>query len=140
MMIVVVNVSLAGVSSSGAITRDWDSAPATEASLRRQQTSARWAGALRFTVRRQMLRGGTAAGQALDGFHSRSHGLGIRLRPAEVAREALKKIFNLMACDRLVVGLVDRLSLPFILLRSGSIWILFGHGNLIADIVGEFAS
>jgi hypothetical protein len=83
---------------------------------------------------------GRAAREALDGFHRRSHGLGIRLRPAEVAGEALKKIFNLLACDRLVVLLIGRLSLTLILRRSGRIWILFGHGNLIADIVGEFAS
>jgi hypothetical protein len=63
----------------------------------------------------------------MDRFYGRSHGLGIRLRPAKVAGEPLKKLFDLLAFDGLV------------LLWIGRIRIICGHGNLIADIVGEFA-
>jgi hypothetical protein len=62
----------------------------------------------------------------MDGFYGRSHSLGIRLRPAKVAGESLKKLFDLFAFDRLV---------PF---WMGGIRIVCGHGNLVADIVGEF--
>jgi hypothetical protein len=51
----------------------------------------------------------------------------------------LKEIFNLFACDRLGVQLIVLLCLTLILLRPERVWILLGHGNLTADIVGEFA-
>jgi Na+-translocating ferredoxin:NAD+ oxidoreductase RnfE subunit len=71
----------------------------------------------------------------MDRFHRRSHGLGIRLRPAKVAGEPVKKLFDLFAFD----GAFDGLVLPLVLLWIGRIRIVCGHGNLIADIVGEFA-
>ncbi len=58
----------------------------------------------------------------MDGFYGRSHGLGIRLRPVKTAGESLKKIFNLLACDRLIL---------LVLGWTGRIRIVFGHGNLI---------
>jgi hypothetical protein len=96
------------------------------------------------------LRSGVASGNPLDRFHRRSYRLSVRLGPAEVPRQALKEIFNFLASDRLVlliVQLISRLidqriallSMMFVLLRPERIWILFAHGNLTADIVGEFA-
>jgi hypothetical protein len=71
----------------------------------------------------------------MDRFYGGSHGLGIRLRPPEVAGEPLKKLFDLTLFD----GSFDGLALLGIRLVSGRIRIVWGHGNLIADIVGEFA-
>jgi hypothetical protein len=143
MMIVVVKVMLGATGSrlSSGITGDRlaaDSAPDTKASARRQCTSAGCAGVarfVRFTGRRQILRG-RAARHAMNRFYGRSHGLGIRLRPAKVAGEPLKKLIDLLAFD----GDSDVLVLVWI----GKLWIgrirmVCGHGNLIADIVGEFA-
>ena len=137
-MIVVVKVMLGATGSrlSTGIDGDrlvGDSAPSTKASARQQHASAGCAGGtgfVRVTVRRQVLRG-RAARHAVDRFYGRSHGLGIGLRPAKVAGEPLKKLFDLLAFDGLV--------LPLVLLSIGRIRIVFGHGNLIADIVGEFA-
>ena len=137
MMIVVVNVVLGGtglrLSSDIAGHRPvGDSAPDTEASVRRQGASASRAGVAHFvrvTGRRQVLRS-RASRHALDGFHRRGHGLGIRLRPAEGAGEPLKQIFEFLALNGLV--------LLWIGLWIGTIRIVCGHGNLIADIVGEF--
>ncbi len=134
MMIVVVNVMLGATGSrlSIGIAGDrlvGDSAPSTEASARRQQASAGCAGGTGFvcvTVRRQVLRG-RAARHAMDRFHGRSHGLGIRLRPVKVSGEPLKKLFDLLAFDGLILFGIARIRL------------VLGHGNLIADIVGEFA-
>src|SRR5258708_31309607 len=100
MMIVVVNVVLAdtGLRLSSDIAGDGpvgDSAPHTEASVRREGPSASCAGVacfVRVTGRRLVLRS-RAARHALDGFDCRGHGLGIRLRPAEGAGEPLKQIF-----------------------------------------------
>jgi hypothetical protein len=63
----------------------------------------------------------------MDGFCRRRDGLGIRLRPAKVAGETLKKLLDLLAFGGLVLFWIERIR------------IVFGHGNLIADIVGEFA-
>jgi hypothetical protein len=62
----------------------------------------------------------------VDRFHGRSHGFGIRLRPAKVTGEPLKKLFDLLAFDGLDLFRIRRIRL------------ICGHGNLIADIVGEF--
>jgi len=69
----------------------------------------------------------------VDRFYGRGYGFGIRLRPAKTAREPVKKIFDLLAGDRLVLLLI--------LGGIGRIRIVFGHGNLIVivAIVGEFA-
>jgi hypothetical protein len=66
---------------------------------------------------------------------------------------ALEEIFNVPGSNRLVVLLVVLpgvrlpgiqwivlLWLMRILLRPERVWILLGHGHLIADIVGEFAA
>jgi hypothetical protein len=45
----------------------------------------------------------------LDGFHGRGDGFGIRLRPAEVAGEPLKKLFDLLAFDGLVLFRIGRI-------------------------------
>src|SRR5450631_1650583 len=143
MMVVVVNVSLTSAASilSSGITGDslvGDAAPDTKASARWQCTTAGRAGVARFvllTVRRQILRSGAAARHALDRFHGGSHGLGIRLRPAKVAGEPLKKFFDLAVFD----GSFDGLVLIGIRLGIGRIRIVCSHGNLNADIVGEFA-
>jgi len=132
MMIVVVNVMLAGSLSSIGIARDRlgrGSAPGTKASARRERTSADGAGAARFvrvTVCRQILCRRAATGHALDRFHGGSDRLRIRLRPAKVAREPLKKLFDLLAFGGLVLFSIVRIRL------------VCGHGNLIVDIVGEF--
>jgi hypothetical protein len=68
----------------------------------------------------------------MDRLYGRSHGFGIRLRPTKAAGEPLKKLFDLLAFDGLVLL---RIGNPWI----GRTWIVCGHGNLIADIVGEFA-
>jgi hypothetical protein len=67
----------------------------------------------------------------MDRFYGRSYGLGIRFRPAKVAGEPLKKLFNLAAFGGLL----------FLWIRLGirRVRVVGGHGNLIADIVGEFA-
>jgi hypothetical protein len=62
----------------------------------------------------------------LNRFHGSRDRLGIRLRPAKVAREPLKKLFDLLAFDGLVFFGIGRIRL------------VCAHGNLIADIVGEF--
>ena len=65
----------------------------------------------------------------MDGFYGRSHGLGIRLRPAKIAGEPLKEIFELLALEG-----------PVVLGTSLGICgfrIVCSHGNLIAAIVGE---
>jgi len=66
----------------------------------------------------------------MDRLYGRSHGFGIRLRPAKVAGEPLKKLFDLLAFGGLVVLWIG--------LWIGRIRIVCAHGNLIADIVGEF--
>jgi hypothetical protein len=91
------------------------------------------------------LRSCAASRNALDRFYGRRDGVSVRLGPAEVPREALKEIFNFLACYRLVLRIVQlrawliALLLTFFLLRPERVWILFAHGNLTADIVGEFA-
>ena len=86
------------------------------------------------------MRSAAAARNALDRFHRGSHCLGIRLRPAKAPGVALKEIFNLPGSDRLVVQWIVLLWLTRILLRPERVWILLGHGHLIAAIVGEFAA
>jgi hypothetical protein len=63
----------------------------------------------------------------MDRFYGRSHGFGIRLRPAKAAGEPLKEVVDLIAFGGLVLLCIRRIR------------IVCGHGNLIADIVGEFA-
>ena len=115
------------------------SAAGAKASARRERTSAGSAGVarvicitsiritfVRVTGCRQVLSGGRAARHAMDRFHGRSDSFGVRLRPAKVAGEPLKKFFDLLAFDGLVFFGIGRIRL------------VCGHGNLIADIVGEF--
>jgi hypothetical protein len=64
----------------------------------------------------------------MDRFYGRSHRFGIRLRPAKAAGEPLKKLV-----DRIGFGGLLLLGLGIRRIR-----IVCGHGNLIADIVGEF--
>jgi hypothetical protein len=95
---------------------------------------------VRGTGRRQVLRRGRAPRHALDCFHRRSHGLGIRFGPTKIAGEPLKKLFDLVGFE----GAFDGLMVPLVLLWIvvlwiGMIWMVCAHGNLIADIVGEFA-
>ena len=77
---------------------------------------------------------GRAARHAMDGFDRRGYRLGIRLRPAQVGGEPLKKLFGLLAFGWALGGPV--------VLRIGRwtrrIRMVSAHGNLIADIVGEF--
>jgi len=68
----------------------------------------------------------------MNGFYGRRHGFSVRLRPVKIAGEPLKKLLDLLARDGLVL-LVLQLA-RFL----GRTWMVFGHGNLIADIVGEF--
>ena len=68
----------------------------------------------------------------MDRFYGGSHGFGIRLRPAKAAGEPLKKFFEALAFDGLVLFRIGNLSI-------GWTGIVCGHGNLIANIVGEFA-
>ena len=70
----------------------------------------------------------------MDRLYGSSHGLGIRLRPAKAAGEALKKLFEALAFDGLIL-----LRLRIGNLTIGWACIVCGHGNLIANIVGEFA-
>jgi hypothetical protein len=70
----------------------------------------------------------------MDRFHSRSHGLGIRLGPAKAAGQPLKKLIDLPAFNRAF----DELPLRLVRFWIGGIRRVCGHGNLIADIVGEF--
>lgn len=97
------------------------------------------------------MRSGAASRNPLDRFHRRSYCVRVRLGPAEVPWEALKEIFNFLASDRLVWLIVELiaqliarwialLSLTFVLFRPERVGILFAHGNLTADIVGEFAA
>jgi hypothetical protein len=80
----------------------------------------------------------------MDRFHRRSHSLGIRFGPAKIAGEALKKLFHLLAFEGAFDGtIVPRVrlwlvGLQFVPLWIGRIWMVCAHGNLIADIVGEF--
>jgi hypothetical protein len=131
MMIVVMEMMLGATGSrlNSGISGDalvGDSAPHTKASAHRQRTSTSWAGIARFicVTRRLILRSRTR--HAMDRFHGRGHGFGIRLRPAKAAREPLKEIVDLIAFGGPV---------PFYIRR---IRIVCAHGNLIADIVGEF--
>jgi hypothetical protein len=63
-------------------------------------------------------------------FYRSSHRLSVGLGPTKVAGELLKELINLPGFDRLVVC--------FVLFGAGRLPIVFGHGNLIANIVGEF--
>jgi hypothetical protein len=104
------------------------------------------------TGRRPVLRR-WAPRNAMDRFHRRSHSLGIRFGPAKIAGEALKKLFHLLAFegafDRAFEGAFDGTIVPRVRLWLvglqlvpfwiGRIWMVCAHGNLIADIVGEFA-
>jgi hypothetical protein len=67
-------------------------------------------------------------------FNGRGHGFSIWLRPAKVAWHSLKKRFDLLALD----GALDEFVLPLVRFWIGRIGMMCGHGNLIADIVGEF--
>src|SRR6202167_6370444 len=77
---------------------------------------------IRLTVRRQFLRRSGIARQPMDGFDRRSHCLGIRLRPAEVPRQSLKKVFDLLAFCHLVLLRVS--------LSIGRSWVIYAHINL----------
>jgi hypothetical protein len=130
MMIVVVKVMLgatgsrltSGIAGYGLV---WDSAPHTKTSAHRQRTSASRAGNARFVcLILLILRSRTR--HAMDRFYSRGHGFGIRLRPAKAAWKPLKELVNLIAFGGLVLLWIRRIR------------IVCGHGNLIADIVGEF--
>jgi hypothetical protein len=68
----------------------------------------------------------------MNRLYGRSHGFGIRLRPAKAAGEPLKKLFDAFAFDGLVLLRIG-------ILTIGWTCIVCGHGNLIANIVGEFA-
>lgn len=140
MMIVVVNVMLragARVRRRGGITSPrlvGDTAPDTKACARRQRASAFGADdtvgrLLRLASRRQALRR-LAPRHAMDRFHGRSHGLGIRLGPAKAAGQPLKKLVDLLAFGELLLLLVR--------FWIGGIRMVCGHSNLIVDIVGEF--
>jgi hypothetical protein len=100
-------------------------APDTEASAGRHRASAGRTGnarLIRLTVRCQFLRRSRIARQPMDGFDRRSDGLGIRLRPAEVPRQSLKKILNLLAFSHLVLLGVG--------ISIGRSWIIYAHINL----------
>jgi hypothetical protein len=135
MMIVVVNVMLAGSRSRGSCniaSVRGESARDTKASARRQRPSTAGTSIARFlrlTGRRQVLRG-RAARHAMHRLDGRGYSLGIRLWPAKGSREPLKKIFNVLAFG-LLFALVVLLLLPLFVLRAGRIWIVLGHGNLI---------
>ena len=64
----------------------------------------------------------------MDRFYGRGHGFGIRLRPAKAAGEPLQELV-----DRIAFGGLLLLGLGIRRIR-----IVCGHGNLFADIVGEF--
>ena len=66
----------------------------------------------------------------MDRFYGRSHGFGIRLRPAKGAGEPLKELV-----DRIAFGGLVLLCIRLCIRR---IRVVCGHFNLIADIVGEF--
>jgi hypothetical protein len=87
------------------------------------------------------VRNRAAARHALDGFHGCRDRFRIRLRPVKAARETLKKLFDLRAFDGLVgLSFSAGHSLgPSVELWIGRIGMVCAHGNLIADIVGEFA-
>ncbi len=119
MVIVVVNVMLcagaimqrSGGVSGGGLLRG--SAPDTKARTLRQRTSAFGAGVAGLVcvrVRCQVSRR-CAPRDAMDRFDRRSHSLGIWFRPAKIAGEPLKKLFDLFAFD----GAVDGLIVPLML-------------------------
>ncbi len=98
---------------------------------------------VRGTGRRQVLRR-CAPRYALDRFDGRSHSLGIRFGPAKIPGEPLKKLFDLVGFEGAFDVAFDGLMVPLVLLWIvvlwiGMIWMVCAHGNLIADIVGEFA-
>jgi hypothetical protein len=83
------------------------------------------------------VRNRAATRHALDGFYGCRDCFRIGLRPVKAARETLKKLFDLLAFDgRIVLSLSAGHSLGFWI---GRIRMVCAHGNLIADIVGEFA-
>jgi hypothetical protein len=123
-----------------------NSAPNAKASSGGQRASASGAGfaSLARRIRRRGARGNRAARQAIDRLDRGGYGLGIRLGPAKTPGQPLKKIFNLRARHRLIIGPT------FIRIWFGNIWIVFAHANLIVRlgycrfdtndaIVGEFA-
>jgi hypothetical protein len=65
--------------------------------------------------------------QAMDRFRRRCDCIRAGLRPAEIGRQAVKELLNLLVVNRLVVG------------RSGRLGIV-SHCNLTRSIVGEFAA
>jgi hypothetical protein len=89
---------------------------------------------VRGAGRRQVLRRRRASRHALDCFHRRRHRLGIRFGPTKISRKPLEKLVDLFALD----PAFDKRVVPFVRLWIGRIWMVCGHGNLIADIVGEF--
>jgi hypothetical protein len=68
----------------------------------------------------------------MDRLYGRSHGFSIRLRPAKAAGEPLEKLFEALAFNGLVLLRIGNLAI-------GRTCVVCGHGNLIVNIVGEFA-
>jgi hypothetical protein len=151
-VIVVVNMMLGGGGlrlrmrirmRSGGIggdRRGGNSAPDAKASVGRERTSTGGAGVGGPVVLAGggQVFGGRAARHALDGFDGSGNGFGIRLRPTEVAGEEWRGFSPAFVCG----WGGDGLGVLRIKLRIGQ-WIrrvrmVSAHGNLMADIVGEF--
>src|ERR1019366_5530466 len=105
-------------------------APDTKASARRQRTSAFGAGGARLAVvtgRRPVLRR-WAPRNAMDRFH--------RLAFEGAFDRAFEGAFDGTIVPRVRLWLVGLQLVPFWI---GRIWMVCAHGNLIPEIVGEFA-
>jgi hypothetical protein len=61
----------------------------------------------------------------MDGFHRRGYSLSIRLWPAKIARQTLKKLIDLSA---------RRGCFRFVIHRASRVLVIFGHTSLIGTL------
>ena len=101
------------------------STPDTEPRNRRQRTATSCASIGR--IGREIGCACPFVRQAMDRFRRRCDCIRAGLRPAEIGRQAVKELLNLLVVNRLVVGRTGRLR-------------IVSHCNLTRCIVGEFAA